>query len=100
MEPGYVYFLTNDRLNVLSVGCTKDLGKRLIHHQRRLIAGFTRKYNVRRLVYFEAHPDMDSARRREREVKGLSRAKKNALVIAANPEWLGLSAMAGRRSRS
>lgn len=85
MERGYVYMLTNDRQNVLYVGCTNDLRKRLVHHKRRLVAGFTKRYNVHRLVYFEEQPDMDAARRREHQLKGLSRAKKEALVTAVNP---------------
>lgn len=86
MEHGYVYILTNDRLNVLYVGCTSDLRKRMVHHRRRLIPGFTKKYNVHRLVYFETRPDMDAARLRERQLKGMSRAKKEAIVAAMNPE--------------
>ena len=86
MAQGYVYILTNDRLNVLYTGCTNDLRKRLVHHQRGLIAGFTRKYNVKRLVYFESLPDMGAARRRERQIKGLSRAKKECLIDALNPD--------------
>lgn len=86
MEHGYVYILTNERLNVLYVGSTNDLRKRLIHHKRRLIPGFTKKYNVHRLVYFERFADMDTARRRERQLKGLKRAKKEALISAANPD--------------
>jgi len=85
IDEGYVYILTNDRLNVLYVGSTGDLRKCLLHHKRRLIPGFTKRYNVHRLVYFERLPDMDAARRRERQLKGLSRAKKDALIIAANP---------------
>jgi len=86
MDQGYVYILTNDRLNVLYVGCTNNLHKRLLHHQRRLVPGFTKKYNVHRLVYFEAHPEMDAARQRERQLKGLNRAKKDVLVTTLNPE--------------
>lgn len=85
MDIGYVYILTNDRLSVLYVGSTSDLRKRLVHHKRRLIPGFTKRYNVHRLVYFERLPDMDAARKRERHLKGLSRAKKDALVRATNP---------------
>ena len=66
MEQGYVYILTNDRLSVLYVGCTNNLRKRLVHHKRRLILGFKKRYNVHRLVYFEGLPDVDDARRRER----------------------------------
>lgn len=86
MEHGYVYMLTNDRLNVTYVGSTSDLHKRLVHHKRRLIPGFTKKYNVRRLMWFERHPDMDAARCRERQLKGLSREKKEELIQAANPD--------------
>ena len=85
MEQGYVYILTNDRLNVLYVGCTNNLRKRLVHHKRRLVPGFTKRYNVHRLVYFEQLPSMDAARNRERQLKGLSRAKKEAIVASANP---------------
>ena len=85
MEHGYVYILTNDRLTVLYVGCTNDLRKRLVHHKRRLIPGFTKKYNVHRLLYFERLPDLNAARRLERQLKGLSRAKKDAIIHAANP---------------
>lgn len=85
MEQGYVYILMNDRLNVMYVGCTGDLRKRLVHHRRGLIPGFTKRYNVHRLVYFEEQPGMDAARRREHQLKGLSRAKKDALVRASNP---------------
>jgi putative endonuclease len=91
MERGYVYMLTNDRLNVLYVGCTNDLRKRLVHHKGRLIPGFTKRYNVHRLVYFEEQSDMDAARQRERQLKGLSRAKKEALVMAVNPGRRDLS---------
>jgi len=91
MKDGYVYMLTNDGLTVLYVGSTNDLKKRLVHHKRGLIPGFTKKYNVHRLVYFERVRDMEAARSRERQLKGLSRAKKEALIDAANPERRDLS---------
>ena len=91
MECGYVYILTNDRLNVRYVGSTNDLHKRLVHHRRRLVPGFTKKYNVHRLVYFERLPDMDAARRRERQLKGMSRAKKETLISVANPDRCDLT---------
>ncbi len=95
VDRGFVYILTNDRLNVLYVGSTNDLKKRLAHHQRGLIPGFTKRYNVHRLVYFEEQPDMDAARRRERQLKGLGRAKKDAIVDAANPDRRDLSRAIG-----
>ena len=86
MDRAYVYILTNDRLNVLYIGCTSDLKKRLVHHKRGLIPGFTKRYNIHRLIFFEEQLDMDSARRRERQLQGLNRAKREALVAAMNPE--------------
>ena len=91
MNRGYVYILTNDRQSVLYVGSTNDLKKRLAHHKHGLIPGFTKRYNVHRLVYFEEHPDMDVARRRERQLKGFRRAKKGAILAAANPDRRDLS---------
>lgn len=91
IEHGYVYILTNDRLTVLYVGCTNNLRKRLVHHKNQLIPGFTKKYNVHRLVYFERLPDINAARRRERQLKSLSRKKKDAIVEVENPERRDLS---------
>jgi putative endonuclease len=85
MNPGYIYILTNDRQTVLYIGCTTDLRKRLTHHRHRLIPGFTKKYNVDRLVYFEQHPDIGAARMRERQLKDWSRGKKEALIAVKNP---------------
>ncbi len=95
MAYGYVSMLTNDRINVLYVGSTNDLCKRLVHHKRRLIPGFTKRCSVHRLVYFERLADMDAARRRERQLKGLSRAKKDAIVDLGNHERRDLSAEVG-----
>ena len=86
MNSGYVYMLMNDRMTVLYTGSTNDLRRRLYHHRNRLVPGFSKKYNAHRLVYFEIQPDMNAARHREQQIKGLSRAKKDAMVIAANPE--------------
>ena len=86
MERGYVYFLMNDRLTVLYIGSTANLRERLLQHKRRLIPGFTKKYNVYRLVYFEEKSTIHQAVERERQLKGLSRAKKEALIETVNPE--------------
>ena len=86
MPSAYVYILTNDRQNVLYTGSTSDLRKRIYHHKHRLVPGFTKKYNVYRLVYFEVHSDMTAARLRERQLKGLSRAKKETLITSINRE--------------
>jgi putative endonuclease len=82
---GFVYMLTNDRGNVLYTGATEDLKERLYFHKKRLIPGFTRKYNVHRLVYFERHADIEAVKKRERELKGKTRAKKDLLIKSINP---------------
>jgi len=90
-QEAFVYILTNDRSNVLYTGCTKDLKERVYFHKKRMISGFTKKYNVDRLVYFERHADMASAKKREREIKGKSRNKKDDLIKTANPSFSELS---------
>ena len=65
MKEAFVYIVTNDRGNVLYTGCTANLKERVYFHKQGMIPGFTKKYNVSRLVYFERHADMGSARRRE-----------------------------------
>jgi putative endonuclease len=91
VKQGFVYMLTNDRGNVLYTGATENLKERLYFHKKRMIPGFTRKYNVHRLVYFERHVDIEAAKKRERELKGKSRAKKNLLIESMNPSFSELS---------
>ena len=86
-QEAFVYMLTNDRGNVLYTGATSDLRGRLYFHKKRMIPGFTKKYNVHRLVYFERYESLDSARKRERELKGKSRAKKDFLIKSHNPNF-------------
>jgi len=90
-EQAFVYLLTNDRGNVLYTGCTKDLRERIYFHKKGMISGFTKRYNVHRLVYFERHANMTLARKRERELKGKSRAKKDLLIKSLNPSLSELS---------
>lgn len=87
---GYVYILTNDRLNVMYTGSTGELLKRIYMHKNRLIDGFTKKYNVTRLVYFEILVSIEEAAFREKQIKGYNRAKKNALVTKMNKNWRDL----------
>ena len=91
MEEAFVYMLTNARGNVLYTGCTADLKERIYFHKKGMIPGFTKKYNVSRLVYFERHADIGSARRRERELKGKSRAKKDLLIKSINPSLIEIN---------
>lgn len=88
----YVYLLTNWNNKVIYIGITSDLKRRLYEHRNKLIKGFTEKYNVTKLVYFETTTDVTSAIIREKEIKKWRREKKNKLVETTNPEWKDLSA--------
>ena len=90
MHQYYVYMLTNWNNKVLYIGVTKDLERRLQQHKNKVFEGFTKKYNVNKLVYYELHRDINYAIRREKELKGWSREKKNALIAELNPKWLDL----------
>ena len=72
------------------VGMTNNLVRRLYEHRTGAVKGFTEKYNVHKLVYFEETADVHAAMAREKEIKKWRREKKNALVIQANPEWCDL----------
>jgi len=86
----FVYILCNSHRNVLYVGATDDLRKRIYFHKKRLIAGFTKKYNVDRLVYFEQHDNSEASLARERKLKGYRREKKIQLIQKMNPNWTDL----------
>ena len=82
-----VYILTNRNHTVLYVGVTSDLTKRIHQHKTKFYSGFTSKYNVNKLVYFESFPTILDAITREKQIKKYRREKKNALINALNPEW-------------
>lgn len=86
----FVYLLTNWNNNVMYVGMTNNLVRRLYEHRTGAVRGFTEKYNVHKLVYFEETADVHAAIAREKEIKKWRREKKNALVIQANSEWRDL----------
>jgi putative endonuclease len=83
----YVYLLTNKHNNVLYTGVTTDLIRRIYQHKAKLVKGFTQKYNVDRLVYYEACTNIVDAIRREKQLKGWTRKRKNALINTLNPQW-------------
>jgi len=83
----YVYFLTNWDNQVIYVGVTDNLKRRVYEHRNGLIDGFTRKYHVHKLAYYETCEDVEGAILREKQVKGGSRQKKVALITKFNPEW-------------
>ncbi len=87
----YVYLLSNWNNKVLYIGVTNNLERRIIEHKQKLIPGFTEKYNVNKLVYFEQTEDVMSAISREKQLKKWRREKKNALVNCVNPGWKDLS---------
>ncbi len=88
----YVYILTNWNNRVMYIGVTGDLARRLYEHKNALVRGFTEKYNVHKLVYYETAGDIRSAIGREKELKAWRREKKNTLVEKRNPQWRDLSA--------
>jgi len=82
--------MTN-KSGTLYVGMTNDIKKRVYEHKNKLIAGFTKKYNINRLIYFETFSDVYSAITREKTIKGWLRKKKIDLVNSTNPYWNDLS---------
>lgn len=86
----YVYILTNKNNTVLYTGVTNDLARRCHEHKNKLVKGFTEKYNVDKLVYFELFDFIDLAINREKQIKGYSRKKKEDLIISINSNWTDL----------
>ena len=91
MPSFYVYLLTNQNNKVMYVGVTNHLVRRVYEHKTKQIQGFTEKYNVNKLVYFEETSDVRAAITREKEIKKWRREKKNSLVVTVNPDWKDLS---------
>ena len=87
----FVYILAS-RSRTLYTGVTNDLQRRVYEHKHKLVPGFTARYNITRLVYFEETSDVLSAIEREKAIKGWTRAKKVALIEGVNPTWEDLSA--------
>jgi putative endonuclease len=86
----YTYILTNSSDKVLYTGVTNDLERRCYEHKNKLIKGFTSKYNIQKLVYFEIFDQVESAIAREKQIKGLLRVKKIRLIEDFNSEWQDL----------
>jgi len=83
----YVYIMTNKHNNVLYTGVTNDLKKRTYEHKEKLVDGFTKKYAINKLVYYEIFDSSCSAITREKQIKGGLRQKKVNLIRSLNPEW-------------
>ena len=90
MKSYYVYILTSPG-GTLYVGMTNDLERRMYEHKNKLVKGFTKKYNVHRLVYYEETGSVESAILREKQIKGWRRSRKINLIQSENPKWRDLS---------
>ena len=90
MKQYYVYILTSNS-GTLYTGMTNDLHRRVVQHKQKLIPGFTSRYNVNRLVYYEVFNEPKQAIAREKQIKGWVRRKKIALIEGGNPTWRDLS---------
>ena len=83
----YIYILTNWNDKVMYIGVTNNLKRRVYEHKNEVIDGFTKKYHVHKLVYYETTTDVKAALEREKQLKGWRREKKNSLVTDMNPNW-------------
>jgi putative endonuclease len=90
MDEYFVYMLSN-KSRMLYVGITNDLERRIYEHKMKLVPGFTSRYGLTSLVYYESTGDVRAAIEREKEIKGWVRRKKTALIHSFNPEWKDLS---------
>ena len=90
MKQYYVYIMTNHS-RTLYTGMTNDLHRRVWQHKQKRIEGFTKRYNITQLVFYEQTPDVHAAIAREKQIKGWVRRKKIALIEESNPEWKDLS---------
>ncbi len=79
--------MTNTHNTTLYTGITDNLKKRIYEHKQKLIDGFTKRYNITKLVYYEIYDDPTNAIKREKQIKGGSRRKKNDLIKGTNPKW-------------
>jgi len=91
MKDYYIYILTNKKHGTLYIGVTNNLNRRVYEHKNGIIEGFTKRYNLNKLVYFEQTNDINSAILREKRLKKWNRAWKIQLIESINPEWIDLS---------
>ncbi len=90
MKTYYVYIMTN-KSKTLYTGVTNDLERRVYEHKSKLVPGFTSRYNINRLAYFEETNDVEEAITREKQIKGWLRKKKIELIESINPDWEDMS---------
>jgi putative endonuclease len=87
MRPGYVYILTSKPNGILYVGVTSDLIQRIAQHREGIVEGFSKRYGLKRLVYFEIYDDIRNAIQREKNIKHWPRTWKIRLILANNTRW-------------
>lgn len=90
LSNSYIYILASQRNGTLYVGVTSDLIKRVYEHKNNIFEGFTKKYNVKNLVYYEVFDNIEEAIKREKQIKGWTRKKKIALIEEHNEDWVDL----------
>ncbi|NAZ30413.1 MAG: GIY-YIG nuclease family protein [Caldimicrobium sp.] len=90
MKQYYIYILTNQYNTVFYVGVTNNLIRRVYEHKNKLVKGFTSKYNINKLVYYEVFSDVRDAIYREKQIKSWNRKKKIEMIEKFNPEWKDL----------
>ena len=89
-KKGFVYIMTNKKNGTLYIGVTSNIIKRVYHHKNKLVDGFTKKYNLTKLVYYEVYETIDEAIKREKQLKNWKREWKINLIESVNPQWLDL----------
>lgn len=87
----YIYILTSKENTAMYIGVTSNLQRRLCEHKNEQMDGYTKKYHIHKLVYFEEFSEITDAIAREKQLKGWNRSKKNQLVETQNPNWADLS---------
>jgi len=91
MKQYYVYIIMTNKSKTLYIGVSDNLERRVYEHKNKLMEGFTKRYNITKLVYYEETNDVQSAIGREKQIKGWLRRKKIALIEMMNPRWVDLS---------
>jgi putative endonuclease len=86
----YVYIITNKRNGTLYIGVTSNIIKRIYEHKNRLVDGFSKKYNLHKLVYYEQYSDIKTAIEREKQIKKWERLWKLKLIEKTNPKWIDI----------
>jgi putative endonuclease len=90
MSGGYVYMMSNKYHGTIYIGVTSDLIKRVWQHKEKLVEGFTKRYNLDKLVWFEVHESIVSAIESEKKLKNIYRQKKITIIESVNPSWVDL----------